>query len=367
MATRRFRLPGTVLRLWTTVTRPWAGSVVPERTSLPLLLLCVAALAALSGESPGWVPPSMLLLPLLVGALVLRPPAYGRLFGAAVLALVYELARLGIDDLRVGNVIVIGVVAAFGLRLSRSRAMVGVQGMRGESMLVDLRDRLLAQGTLPELPKGWGAEAVIRSAGGPMGFSGDFLVAALRPDGAILEMVLVDVSGKGVDAGTRALLLSGALSGLLGALPPEDFLPAANAYLLRQRWGEGFATAVHLVVDLDTGEYLLSSAGHPPAAQFSAGSGKWRLVEVEGTVLGVDPKPGYVAASGILRPGDAVLLYTDGLVEIPGRDLGLGIDKLLGEAERVVTSGFDTTTAVRLIESGTPTNDDRALVMLWRR
>ena len=34
------------------------------------------------------------------------------------------------------------------------------------------------------------------------------------------------------------------------------------------------------------------------------------------------------------------LLYTDGLVEVPGRDLSVGIDKLLGEAERLVPRGF---------------------------
>ena len=54
------------------------------------------------------------------------------------------------------------------------------------------------------------------------------------------------MSGKGVDAGTRALLLSGAFGGLLGALPSEEFLAASNDYLLRQGWDEGFATAVHV-------------------------------------------------------------------------------------------------------------------------
>ena len=61
------------------------------------------------------------------------------------------------------------------------------------------------------------------------------------------------MSGKGVAAGTRALLLSGALGGLLGSEDPEDLLPAANSYLDRQEWDEGFATAVHLVADLVDG------------------------------------------------------------------------------------------------------------------
>ena len=34
------------------------------------------------------------------------------------------------------------------------------------------------------------------------------------------------------------------------------------------------------------------------------------------------------------------MLYTDGLVEVPGRDIDAGIDRLLGEADRLIASGF---------------------------
>ena len=89
---------------------------------------------------------------------------------------------------------------------------------------------------------------------------------------------MVDVSGKGEQAGTRALLLSGAFGGLLSALPPAEFLPAANDYLLRQDWDEGFATAIHLSLDLATGDFEIRTAGHPPAVQLAAGSGRWAVL-----------------------------------------------------------------------------------------
>lgn len=94
-------------------------------------------------------------------------------------------------------------------------------------------------------------------------FSGDFVVAARTNGGRTLEAVLTDVSGKGMDAGSRALLLSGAFGGLLGSLPPHGFLPAANGYLLRQDWDEGFATSIHLVLDLESGDYELLSMRPP--------------------------------------------------------------------------------------------------------
>lgn len=99
---------------------------------------------------------------------------------------------------------------------------------------------------------------------GGQSFSGDFVVAARTNGGRTMEVVLTDVSGKGMDAGSRALLLSGAFGGLLGSLPPHAFLPAANGYLLRQDWDEGFATSIHLVLDLDSGDYELYSM-RPPA------------------------------------------------------------------------------------------------------
>lgn len=131
-----------------------------------------------------------------------------------------------------------------------------------------------------------------------------------------------------MDAGSRALLLSGAFGGLLGSLPPHDFLPAANGYLLRQDWDEGFATSIHLVLDLESGEYELLSAGHLPALQLHAGSGRWEEMSGEGPLLGVYDRAEFDPVKGSLLPGDVLMLFTDGLVEAPGRDLSEGIDRL---------------------------------------
>jgi hypothetical protein len=68
----------------------------------------------------------------------------------------------------------------------------------------------------------------------------------------------------------------------------------------------------------------------------------------------------------MLALGDAMMLYTDGLVENAEREISVGIDKLVGEAERLVTQGFRDG-ASRLIETVPPdASDDRALLLLWR-
>lgn len=336
-----------------------------EPVALTFLVLGVAAFFSLHVLFPDSVPFSLLVVPVLLGGVALQVPSLAVLVAVTAAAMVAEGAVNGVNELYVGVVLVVAVTAVVAFGSARSRARLGVQGNVGESMLVDLTDRLRAQGEMPALPRGWQAEVVHRSAGRST-FSGDFMVAAKSSSGMVLEVALIDVSGKGLGAGTRALLLSGAFGGLLGSLPPSEFLSAANAYLLRQEWVEGFATAVHLVLDLDDGEFEIRSAGHPPAIHFEAGSGRWRTLDATGGLLGVFERDEYEPATGRLASGDALLLYTDGLVETPRRDLTDGIDKLQGEAERLIAQGFHHG-ARKLIDAvaASPT-DDRALVLIWR-
>ncbi len=334
------------------------------------VLLALVATALLVGwatvEQPDWAPVALLSLVVLVGGFVLSVRALWLLLAVVAGVVAFEIHAIGWDTVRPGALIVIGGTAAVVVAVARSRARLGVQALRGESMLVDLRDRLRLLGELPELPAGWGAEALLKPAGGAS-FSGDFFVVTTSSDGYFMELVVCDVSGKGADAGTRALLLSGALGGLLGAMPPEEFLEAADRYLRRRRWEDGFATAVHLALDMRTGSYVLGSAGHPPAAHFLAGSGRWTLTSASGPALGVDPDAVFLLEHGCLNAGDALLLYTDGVVEIPGGDIDVGIDKLLGAAERLIPKGFPKG-ARRLVDvlGRRGLDDDRALVLLWR-
>ena len=331
-----------------------------RRLSAVLAAVTIVIGVAAVQVSESWFSPGVMILPVLAGGLLLRVRALRILFGIVALMIAYDVMD---NQAGPGLVATIVIVAVFADVLARTREKLGMRGLRGDQMLIELRDRLRAQGQLAPLPHGWGSRVVLEPAGGSS-FGGDFVVSA--SDGKTLELALVDVSGKGIDAGTRALLLSGAFGGLLGSVPKEEFLGACNAYLRRGATAEGFVTAIHLALDLMTGEYVLHSAGHPPAAQFDAGSGTWRITQARGIVLGVVADLRCVSERGMLRQGDALLLYTDGLVEAPGRDIDAGIDRLLGEADRLVTSGFRQGAAelVRAMKTGYA--DDCALVLIWR-
>ncbi|MFF3015216.1 PP2C family protein-serine/threonine phosphatase [Streptomyces sp. NPDC057939] len=334
------------------------------------LLLTIPAIACGTLMMPVWFSPSALVLPIVAGGLLLRPASLLALYAASAAALIVEALVLGPytqGPARVtpGTVLVVAACGFFGLVIAQFRSRVGVPWRRGGTMLFDLRERIRVQSKLPALPRGWHREMALRPAGG-QSFSGDFVVAARTNGGRTLEIVLTDVSGKGMEAGSRALLLSGAFGGLLGALPPHGFLPAANGYLLRQDWDEGFATSIHLVLDLETGDYELLSAGHLPALQLSAGTGRWQEVSGEGPLLGVYDGAEFEPARGNLRRGDVLMLFTDGLVETAEREISEGMDRLTGEADRYVAAGWDGA-AWHLIEKvAKDVNDDRALLLIRR-
>jgi hypothetical protein len=398
---------------------------------LPALGMVAVGFGMLTVAFPEAWTPAMLALPVLAGGLLMKLRGQLLLLViciAVLMAVSWHRERAGVAF---GSALAVFATAALVILTSRSRLRLGVQGTRGDAMLLDLRERLRAQGVVPRLPADWHVDMSIRSAGG-QSFAGDFLIAALshpafpaqrRPElaespvgtssvsgspsgsvspsvspatasapaaapvpgsdaaststptgpgpdeptrGQTLELGLVDVSGKGLAAGTRALLLSGAFGGLLGTVPSRDFLTSANKYLLRQDWDEGFATAVHLVVELETGHYRFHSAGHPPIARLTAKTGRWSTEEAEGPLLGILDDAEFPATEGCLDRGDALLLFTDGLVERPGRDLDEGLDRLLGAAETRLTPGF-TGGADRLINEVAPNvKDDRALVVVWR-
>ncbi|MEO7058476.1 MAG: PP2C family protein-serine/threonine phosphatase [Lapillicoccus sp.] len=354
--------------LWAAPLVNWLrrASYSPVVRGLGFLLLGAAGVAVNVSHGASLIPPSTYAPVVVIAGLYLRP----RWMALVCVSFSVEvLVFLFLPKAMVATWIAVAAnlaVIALSYVASTSRARIGVEGHRGESMFVDLRDRLRAFGVLPELPTGWHAESAVESAYG-QSFSGDFVVATRARNGQLLEIALVDVSGKGVQAGTRSLLLSGALGGLLGETQPERFLGAANSYLVRQAWDEGFATAVHVSIDLTSGDYTVGTAGHPAAVHFHSGSGRWVMFEqTAGPVLGVVEEAVFERNVGTLQRGDALVLYTDGVIETRHRDLTVGVDRMLGIAERLVSRGFHGGAARLCASAKAGETDDRAVVMVWR-
>lgn len=227
-----------------------------------------------------------------------------------------------------------------------------------------LRDRLLDRGRLPDLPDGWTHQSAMLGAEG-YEYGGDFIVSDLAPDGRSLQMVLVDVCGSGESAVPAAVQFAGALQSLIVAVPDHALLVTANAYLQRQPSDESIATAVQVVLDLATGCYRIRSAGHPPALRWDAAGGQWEVDNARGTALGVQDAPEVVASDGTLGPGEALMFYTDGVVESRSAGIDEGIAWLRSVARAAVLDRWEGA-AARILEQVQRGDDDRAVLILRR-
>ncbi len=233
-------------------------------------------------------------------------------------------------------------------------------------MMLDLADHLKAISVPPVCSRQWQVQTALAVAD-DAAIGGDFIVFDATPGADRLQAVVVDASGKGAEAATRSVMLAGAISGLLGEVPSESLLPAVNRHLLRLGWDEHFATAAHLDLDLHSGTYRLGVAGHPAPAQFDASSGRWTLLRATGPALGFLADATWTQHHGRLEPGDALLVVTDGMVEVPGQDLEVGLDRMLGHAEHLVLARFDGGAQHLLSQRRRVGRDDAQVLLVNRR
>lgn len=151
--------------------------------------------------------------------------------------------------------------------------------------------------------------------------------AAVEGDASLV--VLGDVCGKGL----QAAVMTGKIRNTMHALLPmaddhQRMLSLLNTSLLNTE-NARFATMV-LASAVRTGSSVdlrLTSAGHP-APLILRCDGRVEEVSTRGTLVGVLPSLVTQTAKVTLAPGDACLLYTDGISEARGGPLG---DAMFGE------------------------------------
>lgn len=175
----------------------------------------------------------------------------------------------------------------------------------------------LQTGMRNELQKveGISAQAVYSSATKAAFVGGDFYDLIRLPEGRAC-VIMGDVSGKGVEAAS----VSAAVKTALGAYAWEGLAPARmvrllNEFLLGFSRLETFATLFVGIIDLGAGTIRYCSAGHPPALLIQENGDKISILDVQSGVVGAFHDLAYVDGTVDVRPGDVLLLYTDGTTE----------------------------------------------------
>jgi serine phosphatase RsbU (regulator of sigma subunit)/CHASE3 domain sensor protein len=154
------------------------------------------------------------------------------------------------------------------------------------------------------------------------------LLDVVQIDERRVGVVIADVSGHGAIAGLEAITLKDVIGTALrlGRSPAQALDVAAD----QARADERFATCAIVVIDVVTGELAYANAGHLPPLIIPAGEAALspddlRTLEPTGPLLSVLAR-GWDVGTGQLRPGEVLLLVTDGLLEartVSGDEFGI--------------------------------------------
>jgi len=146
--------------------------------------------------------------------------------------------------------------------------------------------------------------------------------------GGHIGIAIGDVAGHGL----RAAALMGQLRAGLRAYALDGNSPGETLKrldrMLQTISGRGMATAAYAIVDPATGALTYASAGHPPPVIVRDGHDA-HLMEITGAPpLGSLPFASFPEAEDRLASNDAILLYTDGLIERRHESLTTGLERL---------------------------------------
>jgi phosphoserine phosphatase RsbU/P len=161
---------------------------------------------------------------------------------------------------------------------------------------------------------------------------GDFYTF-FEHDEDTLWFVVGDVSDKGIPA---ALFMARSMTVLEGSArrggSPSGALLNAARRLIEGNDTCMFATVVCGMIEEETGECLIASAGHEAPVLLRANGRREFLPVISGPPLGFEVADQYTVWSGRLGAGDTLLMYTDGITEAFDADeMAFGPDRLLAE------------------------------------
>lgn len=201
---------------------------------------------------------------------------------------------------------------------------------------------------------------------------GDFF-DVMRLENDCIGLAIADVSGKGVPAAlfmmSSRTLLKGAA---IGSHRPGDVLREVNDLLCEDNDAMMFVTLLYAVYNPATGELTYANGGHNTPLILHADGGSTELPLTGGVALGVMDDMDFEQGSVILSPGDALVLYTDGVTEAMNEEHEeLGMERLQQILAAIPTRSPEEINkaifnGIRAFAGGAPQSDDITCLTLFR-
>ena len=150
-------------------------------------------------------------------------------------------------------------------------------------------------------------------------------------------LFICDVMGHGVRASLVTAMVRPLVDEFSGrGMAPGELLTRINRELcsiFQQAGATIFATAFYAIADARRGTLTYANAGHPPAIHIRRRTSEavpLHMPVAEGPALGLFADQTFATTETPLDAGDTVLLYTDGLFEVTGRnDEDYGSERVL--------------------------------------
>jgi len=240
------------------------------------------------------------------------------------------------------------------------------QGERAARKLAHTLQAELLPPQLPEIPQ-METAAWYRAGMREQEVGGDFYDAFEAAPGHWVA-VIGDVCGKGPEAASLTALARYTLRAVDERSEPSEALRMLNAAILAQRDDQRFMTVALAHVDANGGAHAVtvSNGGHPLPLIVRA-DGEVSEVGAPGTLLGIYPDPRLANHSVEMGPGDALVLFTDGLSE--RRDAAEEHTERIWETLRS-TAGANAARIAESLKRIAPTDrevaDDVAVLVLRR-
>jgi serine phosphatase RsbU (regulator of sigma subunit) len=238
--------------------------------------------------------------------------------------------------------LVVALLAAIATESTRRRREAALRLYRAERDIAETLQRSL----LPELPSVDGLQLAARylAGGAAQQVGGDWFDAFPLDSGAT-GLVVGDVVGH--DAVAAAVMAQ--LRAVLRACAVDGSGPAASMtrfhHLVETLQVTPFVTVFYAQLDAPAhdGSRLLhySNAGHPPPMVRLPDGSVVELADAASVVIGAPHHSAYDEAALRLPQGATLVLYTDGLIEVPGESLTSGLATLRDQIAAAPTDDLD--------------------------
>ena len=252
------------------------------------------------------------------------------------------------------------------LQLAADRAATAVQSLRSreDHAAAIALQRSLVPSALPAVR---GVEIAARYVPGSGHVGGDWYDAFVLPSGE-LGLVVGDVAGSGLGAAVIMGRIRSALRAYALEFPdPADVLGKLDHKMQYFEEGEVMATVNYAVLDPDSGQLRISSAGHlPPVIAAPGQRGAMAQIAVD-PPIGVTDAPVRQVTTLAVAPGAVLCLFTDGLVERRDEPIDDGITLLCETVTPGPPEGVCVLVMQALVGSQYPGDDIALLVLRWMR